>query len=76
MRKIIIALIAFAFTSTSSFAGPKIEWNKELPEWGFFRDQQIDIFKQKDSLNALLFAHSNDAFETPQTLSFLKHFKI
>ena len=25
MRKLIIALIAFAFTSTSSYAGPKIE---------------------------------------------------
>ena len=25
MKKILIALIAFAFTSTSSFAGPKIE---------------------------------------------------
>ena len=25
MKKMLIALIAFAFTSTSSFAGPKIE---------------------------------------------------
>ena len=63
-----------AIVINPAFAGPKIEWNKRFPEWGFFRDQQIDIFKQKDSLNALLFAHSNDSFETPQTLSFFKLF--
>jgi len=58
-----------------AFAGPKIEWQKELPEWGFFREQQINIFKQSDSLNAILFAHTNDEFEDPDTLSFFKEFK-
>ena len=62
-----------AIAINPAFAGNKIDWERE-PEWDFFRDQQIDIFKQKDSLNALLFAHSNDSFETPQTLSFFKLF--
>lgn len=63
-----------AIALNPAFAGPKIEWQKELPAWGFFREQQIDIFKQSDTLNAILFAHANDAFEDPQTLSFFKSF--
>ena len=62
-----------AIAINPAFAGHKIDWERD-PEWGFVRDQQIDIFKQKDSLKALLFAHSNDVFETPQTLSFFKLF--
>ena len=64
-----------AIAINPAFAGPKIEWQKELPEWGFFREQQINIFKQSDSLNAILFAHTNDEFEDPDTLSFFKEFK-
>ncbi len=64
-----------AIALNPAFAGPIIEWQKDLPEWGFFRDQQIDIFKQTDSLSAILFAHNNDEFENPNTLSFFKSFK-
>jgi len=63
-----------AIVINPAFAGPKIEWKKKFPEWEFFREQQIDIFKQTDALKAVLFAHSNDAFEDPQTLSFFKSF--
>ena len=61
-----------AIAFNPAFAGPKIEWQKDLPEWGFFREQQIDIFKQTDTLNAILFTHVNDEFEDPKTLSFFK----
>jgi dienelactone hydrolase len=57
------------------FAGPKKEWEKKYPEWGAFRKHQVNIFKQTDYLNAIIFAHSNDNFEDPETLSFFKEFK-
>ena len=57
------------------FAGPKKEWEKQYPEWGAFRKHQVNIFKQTDYLNAIIFAHSNDNFEDPETLSFFKEFK-
>ena len=63
-----------AIAVNPAFSGPKREWQEELPAWGFFREQQIDIFKQSNSLNAILFAHANDEFEDPQTLSFFKSF--
>jgi len=64
-----------AIAINPAFAGPKKEWQKDLPEWGFFREQQVDIFKKNETLNAILFAHTNDNFEDPTTLSFFKSFK-
>ena len=32
------------------------------------------MFKESESLNALVFSHSKDLFEDPETLSFLKKF--
>jgi len=58
-----------------AFAGPKNEWQKKYPEWGAFREHQVNIFNQSDSLNAILFAHNKDVFEDPETLSFFKKFK-
>jgi len=58
-----------------AFAGPKKEWQKQYPEWGAFREHQVNIFKQSDSLNALLFAHDKDVFENPETLYFFKKFR-
>ena len=58
-----------------AFAGLKKEWQKKYPHWGAFRKHQVDIFKQTDSLNAIIFAHSNDTFEDPETLSFFREFK-
>ena len=58
-----------------AFAGPKKEWQKKYPEWGSFREHQINIFNQSDSLNAFIFAHDKDTFEDPDTLSFFKKFK-
>jgi hypothetical protein len=57
-----------------AFAGPKKEWQKEFPAWGGLRDLQIDMFKESESLNALVFFHSKDLFEDSETLSFLKKF--
>ena len=53
----------------------KKEWQKKYPHWGAFRKHQVDIFKQTDYLNAIIFVHSNDNFEDPETLSFFKEFK-
>ena len=58
-----------------AFAGPKNEWQKKYPEWGAFRKLQVNILNQSNSLNAILFAHSKDVFEDPDTLSFFKNFK-
>ena len=58
-----------------AFAGPKNEWQKQYPEWGAFREHQVNIFNQSDSLNAILFTHNKDVFEDPETLSFFKKFK-
>ena len=63
-----------AIAFNPAFAGPKQEWNKELPNWGFFREEQINQLKKSDTLNALVFVHRNDEFETPETLSFLYNF--
>ncbi len=63
-----------AIAFNPAFAGPKREWNKELPNWGFFREEQINELQKTDTLNALVFLHSNDEFETPVTLSFLSNF--
>jgi len=63
-----------AIAINPAFAGPKQEWNKELPNWGFFREDQINELKKTDTLNALVFVHKNDEFETPATLSFLNKF--
>ena len=63
-----------AIAFNPAFAGPKQEWNKELPHWGFFREEQINELQKTDTLNALVFVHSNDEFETPETLSFLNNF--
>ena len=63
-----------AIAFNPAFAGPKKEWNKELPNWAFFREEQINELQKTDTLNALVFLHSNDEFETPATLSFLNNF--
>ena len=63
-----------AIAFNPAFAGPKQEWNKELPNWGFFREEQINELQKTNTLNALVFLHSNDEFETPSTLSFLNNF--
>ena len=58
-----------------AFAGPKNEWQKKYLEWGAFRKHQVNIFKKSNSLNAIIFSHSKDDFEDPETLSFFKEFK-
>ena len=55
--------------------GPKNEWQKKYPEWGAFREHQVNILNQTDTLNAILFAHDKDIFEDIETLSFFKKFK-
>ena len=69
--KIIKGAIAF----NPAFAGYKNEWQRKYPEWGAFRDHQVDIFKKSNSLKAILFAHDKDIFEDPDTLSFFKKIK-
>ena len=64
-----------AIAFNPAFAGPKNEWQKQYPEWGAFREHQVNIFNQSDSLNALLFAHDKDVYEDSDTLSFFKKFK-
>ena len=58
-----------------AFAGYKNEWQRKYPEWGAFREHQVDIFKETNSLKAILFAHDKDIFEDPDTLSFFKKIK-
>ena len=67
----IIGTIAF----NPAFAGPKKEWQKKYPEWGAFREDSINKFNKADRINAVVFAHQDDIFEDPQTLSFFQNFK-
>ena len=67
----IIGTIAF----NPAFAGPKKEWQKKYPEWGAFREVSINKFNKADRINAVVFAHQDDIFEDPQTLSFFQNFK-
>tara|TARA_B100000959_G_C14889085_1_gene585877 strand:- start:146 stop:1111 length:966 start_codon:yes stop_codon:yes gene_type:complete len=68
-------IISGAIALNPAFAGPKEEWQDELPHWGELRNIQLDMFNYDGSLNALIFSHSNDAYEDPKTLSFLKEFE-
>ena len=67
----IIGTIAF----NPAFAGPKKEWQKKYPEWGAFREVSVNKFNKADKINAIVFAHKDDIFEDPETLSFFKNFK-
>ena len=67
----IIGTIAF----NPAFAGPKKEWQKKYPEWGAFRDDSINKLNKADKINAIVFAHKDDTFEDPKTLSFFENFK-
>ena len=67
----IIGTIAF----NPAFAGPKREWQKKYPEWGAFREDSINKFNKADKINAIVFAHKDDTFEDPKTLSFFENFK-
>ena len=67
----IIGTIAF----NPAFAGPKKEWQKKYPEWGAFREDSINKFNKADKINAIVFAHKDDIFEDPKTLSFFENFK-
>ena len=67
----IIGTIAF----NPAFAGPKKEWQKKYPEWGAFREDSVNKFNKADKINAIVFAHKDDIFEDPKTLSFFKNFK-
>ena len=67
----IIGTIAF----NPAFAGPKKEWQKKYPEWGAFREDSVNKFNKADTINAVVFAHIDDIFEDPKTLSFFKNFK-
>ena len=67
----IIGTIAF----NPAFAGPKKEWQKKYPEWGAFREDSVNKFNKADKINAIVFAHKDDIFEDPKTLSFFENFK-
>ena len=67
----IIGTIAF----NPAFAGPKREWQKKYPEWGAFREDSVNKFKKANTINAIIFAHKDDIFEDPKTLSFFENFK-
>ena len=67
----IIGTIAF----NPAFAGPKKEWQKKYPEWGAFREDSINKFNKADKINAIVFAHKDDTFEDPKTLSFFENFE-
>ena len=43
-----------AIAFNPAFAGPKQEWNKELPNWGFFREEQINELQKNNTLNELI----------------------
>ena len=62
----ILGTIAF----NPAFAGPKNEWQKKFPEWGAFREHQLNEFNKANTINAIVFAHNDDVFEDPKTLSF------
>ena len=40
-----------------------------------FRSDSINKFNKADRINAVVFAHQDDIFEDPQTLSFFQNFK-
>ena len=67
----IIGTIAF----NPAFAGPKKEWQKKYPEWGAFREDSVNKFYKAEKINAIVFAHKDDIFEDPKTLSFFENFK-
>lgn len=67
----IIGTIAF----NPAFAGPKREWQKKYPEWGAFREDSVNKFNKANTINAIIFAHKDDIFEDPKTLSFFENFK-
>jgi len=67
----IIGTIAF----NPAFAGPKKEWQKKYPEWGAFREDSVNKFNKANTINAIIFAHKDDIFEDPKTLSFFENFK-
>jgi len=67
----IIGTIAF----NPAFAGPKKEWQKKYPEWGAFREDSVNKFNKAKTINAIIFAHKDDIFEDPKTLSFFENFK-
>ena len=67
----IIGTIAF----NPAFAGPKKEWQKKYPEWGAFREDSVNKFYRAKKINAIVFAHKDDIFEDPKTLSFFENFK-
>ena len=62
------AAIAFS----PAFAG---KWRSRSEGWEAFRAVQIDRIKSPANLQALVFAHPNDSFETPESLVFLKEFE-
>ena len=68
----ILGTIAF----NPAFAGPKNEWQKKFPEWGAFRELQINELNKANTINAIVFAHKDDVFEDPQTLSFFANFNL
>ncbi len=67
----IIGTIAF----NPAFAGPKKEWQKKYPEWGAFREDSVNKFNKAKTINAIIFAHKDDIFEDPKTLSFFENFE-
>ncbi len=67
----ILGTIAF----NPAFAGPKNEWQNKFLEWGAFREHQLNEFNKANTINAIVFAHKDDVFEDPKTLSFFKNFK-
>ena len=67
----ILGTIAF----NPAFAGPKNEWQKKFPEWGAIREDQVNKFSKADTINAIVFAHKDDVFEDPTTLSFFANLK-
>ena len=68
-------IVKGAIAINPAFAGKKKEWQKRYPEWGAFRELQIDIFNKSESLNAIIFVHDKDKFEDSETLSFFSKFK-
>ena len=62
------AAIAFS----PAFAG---KWRSRSKGWEAFRAVQIDRIKSPANLQALVFAHPNDPYETPESLVFLKEFE-
>ena len=68
-------IVKGAIAINPAFAGKKKQWQKKYPEWGAFRELQIDIFEKSESLDAIIFVHDKDKFEDSETLSFFSKFK-